>query len=259
MNIPYSIEVHDNLLSVEQNNNLYKYVKNLEFTGVWKPTEKVVFNYTLTSPRSPGDWMLYQSMGVRGTMHRTALASDEASLKNLHVPIYLLWKEINRKLNNQFELTGNPEGMVSNIDMPTPQDPNLTPGWRAYINLVYNVQASRGLGYAHRDTPLEYNDPDTVTMLYVVNPEWYPSWGAELKYYPEDQDGSTGDQQQFNLAGEQKRNYNVGWLDQGRVVSPVPGRLIVYDGRCLHGTLPANGPIEIPSIKIAFRARRKRA
>jgi hypothetical protein len=260
MNIPYSIEVHDNLISSELQAKTYLYVKTkLDFTGVWKPEKEVVFDYKLNSPKTTNDWMIYQSFGRRQQMHRSALSSDEKSLKQLHPQIFLLWQEINRKLDNQFELTGHPEGMTTSIEVPATSDPYLTPGWRAYVNLIYNSHAGHGgNGYAHRDTPLEFNDDTSVTMLYVVNLEWYPSWGGELKYYPEDTEGSTGDQQQFNNSGAQNRNYNIGWLDQGRVVSPVPGRVIIYDGRCLHGTSPAAGPLETPSIKIAFRARRKK-
>ena len=110
--------------------------------------------------------------------------------------------------------------------------------------------------FAHRDNP-NLDQEDLVTMLYVVNPEWYPSWGAELRFYPEDKNSTTGDHQQFNIGSEQSRNFNIGWLDQGRIVSPVPGRLIVYDGRCLHATTASGNPdIETPLIKVAFRARR---
>ena len=55
---------------------------------------------------------------------------------------------------------------------------------------------------------------------------------------------------------QQSRGYNVGWLDQGRIVSPGPGRLIVYDGRCLHATSQAGTGLDNPSVKLAFRARR---
>jgi hypothetical protein len=260
MNIPYNIEVHDNLISPEIHKKTYLYVKTrLDFTGVWQAEKEVVFNYGLGSPKSPNDWMAYQSFGRAPRMHRSALSSDEESLKILHPQIFLLWQEINRSLGNQFELTGHPEGMTSNIKIPDTADPDLEPGWRSYVNLVYNSHAGHGgNGSPHRDTPLEYNDTTSVTMLYVLNNEWYPSWGAELKYYPEDPDGSTGDHQQFSLDPVmQHRDYNIGWLDRGRVVSPVPGRLIIYDGRCLHCTSPAAGPLDNPSIKIAFRARRK--
>ena len=258
MHIPYTIDIYDDLISQEIHKKAYVYVKTkLEFTGVWRAEKEVTFNYGLGSTKSPSDWMLYQSFGRSQIMHRSALASDEQSLKASHLPIFLLWQEINKQLNNQFELTGHPEGMATNIELPEPQDPNLTPGWRAYVNLMYNSHAGHGgNGHIHRDTPLEYNDDTSVTILYVLNTEWYPSWGAELRYYPEDVSGVTNDHQQFG-SHLQQRNYKIGWLDKGKVVSPVPGRTIVYDGRCLHATSTTSSPLETPSIKIAFRARRK--
>jgi hypothetical protein len=258
MNFPYSVEVYDNLINPIIHKKIWSYIKGLEFHGVWAQEPMIEFQYTLDSPKNPNDWMIYQSFGKKPILHRVALASDEPSLKSIHAPIYLLWKELNRQLDNRFELTGNPEGMYTTKNIPDPIDTNLTPGWRAYINANYNSHASRGgQGYAHRDTPLELNDEKTVSILYVANTEWYPSWAGELKFYPEDPTGSTGDHQQFNGSGNQQRGYNIGWLDKGRIVSPVPGRLIIYDGRCLHSTTPAAGPLDTPSVKIMFRAKRK--
>jgi hypothetical protein len=258
MNIPYNIEVYDNLISVKQHNKIWECVKNLTFYGTWLTESQVNFNYTLNSPKTPNDWMVFQTFGRTPKLHRAPLASDEDSLKSRHLPIYLLWKELNTQLGGQYEITGNPEGMRSDVPVPEQTDPDLKLGWRVYVNANYNSHIGRGgQGYVHRDTPLEHNDDKTVTMLYVANPEWYPSWAGELKFYPEDPDGLTGEHQQFNMSDQQQRGYNVGWLDKGRVVSTVPGRLIIYDGRCLHGTVPAGGPLETPSIKIVFRARRK--
>lgn len=258
MNIPYQIEVHDNLLSAEAHKKLWEYIQTLTFCGTWVKEEQVNFNYTLNSPKNPNDWMIYQSIGRTQKLHRAPLASDEAGLKTAALPIYLLWKELNQKLGNQFEITGCPEGMRADSPPPEPVDPALKAGWRVYVNANYNSHAGHGgQGYAHRDTPLEYNDDTTVTMLYVANTEWYPSWAGELKFHPEDPEGLAGDSQQRNSGSIQQRGYNIGWVDQGRVVSPVPGRLIIYDGRCLHSTTPAGGPLESPSVKVAFRARRK--
>lgn len=256
MTIPYHIEVHDNLISKSIQTNIWKHVQELEFYGVWNPEETVRFEYTLSSPRSPGDWMLQQSMKRSARLHRSPLSSDEIGLKSKSLPIYLLWTALNKQLGNQYQLTGNPEGMYSPDPPNPPTDTDLSAGWRAYINATYNAQIYGGQGYAHRDTPLELNDPDTVTMIYFLNLEWYPSWAGEIKFFPEDHKGSSGDHQQFNSGLQQKRGYNIGWVDQGRIVSPVPGRLLIYDGRCLHGTNPTNGPVEMPSIKIVFRAKR---
>ena len=258
MNIPYNIEVHDNLISLKQNIYLWAYIKSLTFYGMWVAEDAVHFEYKLSSPKNPTDWMIYQSHGRQHRLQRAPLASDETSLKKLYLPIYALWTELNSKLDNQYELTGNPEGMYTTKEIPPTVDTDLTPGWRVYINAFYNSHSGHGgQGYVHRDTPLEFNDEKTVTMLYMINPEWYPSWGGELKFYPEDPIGITSDHQQFNGDGNQNRGYNIGWLDQGRIVSHVPGRLVIYDGRCLHSTTLPGAPLEKPSLKLVFRARRK--
>ena len=56
----------------------------------------------------------------------------------------------------------------------------------------------------------------------------------------------------------QQRNYNVGWPDQGKIVSPVPNRVIVYDGRSIHNTNPPTilATAE-PQYRLVFRPRKK--
>jgi len=254
MNLPYRIDVYDNIIDPGMQSKIWDYLQIQEWHQKWLPSKQEVNRYR---PNKGPSWFIAKGMHMGSSMHRCVLASDEDSLKQLHLPVYLLWKEINRKLDNQFSLTGLPEGMYDRETVPpTPTDPNLPTGWRAYVNAAHNVQVA-GNGYAHRDNP-NLTQEDLVTILYVVNKEWYPSWGAELRYYPEDSEGVTQDHQQFNIGAEQSRNFNIGWLDQGRIVSPVPGRLIVYDGRCLHATTASSNPdIETPLIKVAFRARRR--
>jgi hypothetical protein len=258
MNIPYNIEVHDNLVSPVLQSKIWDYIRLQEWYVSWHSLPEKILKYR---PEQGNGWFpLYQARRT-ASMHRCPLASDIESLKP-HLPIYLLWKEINKALGDQFELTGNPEGIICDneaapggpISTPVPKDPDLKTGWRAYVNGIYSSDI-HGNGYVHRDT-FDLDDPNTVTMLYVVNKEWYPSWGAELKYYPEDPTGSTGDHQQFNgYRWQQKRDFKIGWLDYGRIVSPVPGRLIIADGRCMHST--SSSKTEIPSYKVCFRARRK--
>jgi hypothetical protein len=241
MNIPYSIEVYDNLIDSELQSKILDYVQEQEWHQVWLEQPEQLTRYR---PNEGHNWFTTRGFQRGSSMHRCVLAEDEAELKSKHLPVYLLWKELNRKLDNKFELIGEPEGVYDSSKL-----------YRAYVNASHNTQVL-GYGYAHRDNS-NLDDDTSVTMLYVLNAEWYPSWGAELRFYPEDPAGLAKDYQQFNIGREQRRGYNIGWLDQGRIVSPVPGRLIVYDGRCLHGTSPsADVNIDNPSIKLAFRARR---
>ena len=254
MNIPYQIEVHDNIVDTKLQSKMWEYAQQQIWHQQWIPAEEPRTRYY--RPKDGIDWMLPKAMHMSSNMHRCVLASDEHSLKELHLPVYILWQRLNLALGNRFALTGIPEGMWDKETLPPDtKDPNLEPGWRIYMNARHNLQVC-GNSYIHRDNPFLDRD-DFVTMLYVINPEWYPSWGADLRFYPDDQEGVTGDHQQSNGYNQQKRNFKIGWLDQGRIVSPVPNRLVIYDGRCLHATTASNnGDVGTPLIKIAFRAQR---
>lgn len=253
MNIPYNIEVHDGLIDPSMQIKIWDYLQVQEWHTAWRPEPREF--HTFSPCQDPHLWLLPKVENRESVMHRTVFSSDEPGLIKDHLPVYLLWKEINRKLNNRFELTGIPEYMqqpVNDLAPPT-VDPTLEQGWRCYANGVHN-SSIMGPGYVHRDNSI-LEDTTSITMLYVANLEWYPSWAAEIRYYPEDPEGTSGDHQQYNTSGQQQRGYNIGWLDYGRIVSPVPGRVILYDGRCLHATAASRTPINYPSIKIAFRAR----
>lgn len=252
MNIPYPIDVYDNIIPDSSRAAALEYVKSQNWYGYWGALPQQVFHYKLGEDTS---WTALKTAARGGGLHRCTLASDEDSLKSNHLPIYAVWRQLNQQLDNCYELTGNPEDMNDNSVAPPTADPTLEQGWRVYVNGSYNTTVLNN-GYTHRDTPLEHNDDTSVTMLYVLNKEWYPNWGGEIRFYPEDTEGESGDHQQFNWGFQQKRGYNVGWLDHGRIVSTVPGRLIVYDGRCLHAGSPANSVLENPSVKLVFRARK---
>jgi hypothetical protein len=112
-------------------------------------------------------------------------------------------------------------------------------------------------GYVHRDTH-DLSDNTTVTILWIASLEWYPSWGSELILYPEDHEGATGDHQQFNNGqSQQRRNFQIGWQDEGKMICMRPNRLIIYDGRTLHSTQPSrHRHNSIRNMRVAFRARR---
>jgi len=121
-----------------------------------------------------------------------------------------------------------------------------------------------GSGYVHRDNP-GLEDEDSVTILWVANPEWYPSWGGEIIFYPEDPGGITGDHQQFNAPNWTQRpgqlpatrGFKIGWQDEGKMVTFRPNRLVVYDGRTLHSILPTRHRYNsAPNQRIVFRARK---
>lgn len=195
-------------------------------------------------------------------MPRTLFASDEESLKK-HIPIYELWKCINKTFNNEFEIAGKPEGsspenspdqkIKEKYTAPPTQDSTLEQGWRVYANSQPNEHVKRTHG-VHRDQSNE-NIDNTYTCLYVANLEWYPTWFADNMFYTSGH-SETGDDQRYQT-GCQRRGFQIDWGDDCKVVSPKPGRIICYDSRRLHTTRPASIFAESDRKVVAFRLRKK--
>jgi hypothetical protein len=263
-NPPYSIpgvdlpriEVYDDLLDKKTHQRAWEYLIGQLWHHEWTfPANPELQIY------KPSDWddSWINSLTIRRSlsMPRCLFASDETSLQKKHPIIWELWNSINAKLNNRYEITGNPEG-IKWKDYPCPEtaDPTLSKGWRVYANA--STHCGIGVnGYIHRDTS-NLSDETSVTIIWMASPVWYPSWGGELMFYPEDPDGLTGDHQQFNTPGAQQRNFQIGWQDGGRTVSLKPNRLVVYDGRTLHSTLATNHHYNTElHRRIVFRARLK--
>ena len=248
-------EIHDDYLSKEQHEEVYKYLLGCAWHQFWSG-----INPELQLFR-PNDWdhSWVEPATKRSTIGqpRTVFGSDEASVKKSHPIIGKLWDSINAKLNNEYSITGHPEGMVwQALPVPPTEDPTLKQGWRCYANGTRH-DGITGLGHPHRDTP-NLSDDTSVTMIYVASLEWYPSWGSEIILYPEDPDGKSGEHQQFNQSvGQQRRNFNVGWPDDGALISLRPNRLIIYDGRTMHTTHPSsNHNNNVMNMRVVFRARK---
>lgn len=260
---PYSIpgtamphwEVHDKVVDDQFHKTVYEYLLNCSWAQRWSqlPSELQLFK--------PGEWdtsWLDASVAKRTIgQPRAMFGSDYDTTKKRHPIIAELWDKINSHLGNCYEISGTSEGMPwKDYPCPTPTDPDLSTGWRVYANGTHHDLLSLQ-GYAHRDTH-DLSDENSVTMLWVSNLEWYPSWGGEIMLYPEDPTGATGDHQQFNTGShQQRRNFQIGWPDEGRTISLRPNRLIVYDGRTLHSTLPSRHRYNsIMNMRVAFRARK---
>lgn len=254
------VNVYDNLIPDELKKEVWTYINNQTWYATWKPMAQRMHQYVPanvpgafipgTNARLPSMWM-----------HRTCFASDDYSLERDHPLIWKLWCEINRRLGDKYTITGNWEDMSHTPEdhpdwqPPATQDPNLEPGWRVYTNGQLNEFVKRSHGI-HRDT-VDITDDTTRTILYVANLEWYPSWFAECIFYPDDPFGESNDHQQFQKGVGQSLNFNVGWSDEGKIVSPVPGRIIDYDGRTLHTTRPTAVWANEIRKTIAFRVRLK--
>jgi hypothetical protein len=270
-NIMIDVNVYDNVIPEDFRKEVWEYINNQKWYASWKrvspsstyyiPSEQTSlaqFDYRLVTQKLPTMWL-----------HRTVFGSDDYTLERDHPTIWKLWCMINQHLGNLYTIAGPWEDMAStneynpNNDLrgtgawapPTPKDPSLEPGWRAYTNGQPDETLKRSHGI-HKDT-IDVDDDTTRTILYVANLEWYPSWFGEVIFYPDDDKGLTGDHQQFQKGVGQSRNFNIDWLDNGKIVSPVPGRIIDYDGRTLHTTRPTSIWSEGLRITIAFRARKK--
>jgi hypothetical protein len=250
----YTIEVHDNLLPVSAGTRVWEYLSQQKWHVKWKEIPAIPSRIDRYYPKDGKPWLTTTpSFPNCHSFHRCCLGIEESDLRENHPLIATLWDMINKGLGNEYELTGYPEDMFDEEYSKQ----RGTEGWRCYVNGMFG-QANTGQWGPHRDTP-DLDDDSSATILYVVNPEWYPRWGAELVYFPEDPEGISGDYQQFNVGKHgQQRGFNIGWPDLGQIVSPVPGRVIVQDGRALHTTkTPCTGIDSTPNWKIAFRARRK--
>jgi hypothetical protein len=263
---PYSIpgvrmpmvEVYDNLVSPELHKELYDYLLNQVWYLNW-PLVPAELQLYVPNKFDEG-WALSKLLGRYLQFSRCGFGSDENSIQNKHPLVHRLWLEINKKLGNQYEIAGSPEGLVAkDMKCPPTTDPTLKQGWRVYANAsAPGSLAGEGFPHIHRDS-VDLNDDSFVTIIWMANTEWYPTWGGELTFYPEDPEGITGDHQQFTSDSmAQKRNYKIGWPDEGKLVCTKPNRLLVYDGRTLHVTNNSrNNNINQLNRRIVFRARRK--
>jgi len=251
------VQIHDDVIPANLREDVWKYINTLTWYATWKPLAGKTFEYI--PDKSPTTFV--HGMPTRTPvmwMHRACLASDDYSLQENHPIIWDLWTKINQHLGNQYTISGVDEDMSiypddnPNWQPPIPKDPTLKPGWRVYTGgqLNENIKRSHGV---HKDTT-SLDDTTSRTILYVANLEWYPSWFAECIFYP---DGETGDHQQYQKNWyNQGRDFKIGWSDEGKIVSPVPGRIISYEGRTLHTTRPAAVWAKEIRKVIAFRVRK---
>jgi hypothetical protein len=253
-----NIEVHDNLVNQEFHKELYDYLLSQVWYINW-PAVPAELQICIPNKFDEG-WALEKLVEREMQFSRCLFGSDEDSIKNKHPLIYKLWEQINSRLDNKYELTGSPEGMVWNGEgCPPTTDPTLKQGWRVYANgSPPGPLTGDGYPHIHRDT-VDLTDDTTVTIIWMANLVWYPTWGNEIVFYPEDPDGITGDHQQFTSSGvAQKRNFKIGWPDEGKMVCTKPNRLLIYDGRTLHVTNATRHPnINELNRRIIFRAKQK--
>lgn len=250
-----NIKIIDGAIPSELRQNVWEYLLDQQWYVKFKQGGQVV----PFTPRTDGyDFPNKNPIAIHGTkMSRALLASDEKYLKAKHPVINSLWEHINASLGNLYTIRGIPENAPQTMYpewVARTLIPGLDPGWRVYTNgqAQEDIKHSHGI---HRDNP-NLDDDTSVTILYIANPEWYPSWFAECVYYNEDPNNQVGDHQQLQTdVDAQQRNFKIGWSQE--IISPVPGRIICYDSRTLHTTRPAALWAKTIRVAVAFRARLK--
>tara|TARA_B100001093_G_C26650850_1_gene937411 strand:+ start:183 stop:1019 length:837 start_codon:yes stop_codon:yes gene_type:complete len=202
----------------------------------------------------------------RFTMYRHPIGWDDASTCYFSTPVYKLWNTINEKLLNGKGsldeglkegingLTGfkryykNGEDYYTKYGVPRNKVGNL---FVSYINArssdpMSNDRIGKRSGQMHRDTdPRAKPEDPYYSVLFIANKEWYPTWGADLIYYD---DADTGSK-------HWKRGYDLGWAS--KVVSNVPGRIVIYKHNITHSTMAPRIDADEMSLRVAFRIKLK--
>ena len=240
----YDYEVWDNIIDKELQKEVWDYMLNQTFSAGRKDVEypKVGTVLYYTPAESKKEYLNSSIPSLNNQyMHRTVFGDNELDIES-HKPIAKLWKKINSFYGNAFKIDGDPEGVA---------DKRLSKNvWRVYVNAQPDESIKRSHG-VHRDT-IDLNETKNYTLLYIANPEWYPTWFGENIFYEDNIESN--DKQQFQKGFGQSRGFGVG--DPYAVVLPKPGRIILYDGRTLHTTKPVAVWAKQMRYAVVFRIKK---
>lgn len=242
----YSVETYDDIVPDDLRWSVWDYIQNQTFHGTRKDI----------SYPNPGSAIYYKPIDNKKEylddsvpsvnnqyIHRCVFGNSDREVEFKHPTIWKLWKTINKHLDNQFEITGDEEGIA---------DKGLSyPFSRCYCNAQPEETIKRSHG-VHRDT-IDMEETKNFTLLYIANLQWYPTWMAENVFFSDDE--STADTQQFQKGRGQSRGFPVG--EPFKIITPMPGRVILYDGRTLHTTKPCAPWAEHMRYAVVFRIRKK--
>lgn len=240
----YIVETYDNIVSDDLRWRVWEYIQNQTFHATRKdvsyPTPGHIIHYKPIDNKK--EYLDDSVPSVNNQyMHRCVFGDSENELLFKHKVIYELWKEINKSLGYKYDILGDPEGIA---DTP----PRLA---RVYCNAQPEETIKRSHGI-HRDT-IDLEETKHFTMLYIANLQWYPTWMAENVFYSDDD--TTADTQQWQRGYGQSRGFPVGYPYE--IVAPVPGRVVIYDGRALHTTKPCAPWAEQMRYAVVFRIKEK--
>ena len=116
--------------------------------------------------------------------------------------------------------------VLTYLEAVCPDMPPRDECYASYIN-VLKYNDSPGI---HCDAP--YHVDDQCTVLVYLNAEWRPDWGGETIFY-DDQ------------------------LEAKRIVTPKPGRIVIFDGRIPHTGRPPTPKYMFNRYILAFKYMNK--
>lgn len=244
----YHYEVHDNCIDPNLQKKVWDYIQRQKFYASRKdrayPNPGTIVEYYPIENKK--EYLEELSGSVNNQfMHRCIFGDNEMELMN-HPPILELWLAINKFLGNKYKIDGDPEGIA--IKAPKGRSGVTS---RVYVNTQPNEEIKRSHG-VHRDT-VDLSQENNYTLLYIANPEWYPTWFGENIFY--ESDNESNDKQQYQKGFGQSRGFGVG--EPYATILPKPGRIILYDGRTLHTTRPTAVWSNEMRKAVVFRIKRK--
>ena len=238
----YYVEAFDDLIDDNLQKKVWQHILAQSFHATRKdvsyPTPGTIINYIPSENKKEYLDDSFPSVNNQ-YMHRCVFAKRSDDLSN-HPIILELWNKINTHFNNEFEIKGDPEGIADN-------NYNYA---RVYVNAQPQETIKRTHG-VHRDT-IDLDETKHYTMLYIANPEWYPTWFAENVFYEDNEQSE--DKQQYQKGFGQSRGFGIG--EPYLTIRPKSGRIILYDGRTLHTTKPAAPWSPEMRYALVFRLRK---
>jgi hypothetical protein len=218
--ITYPVQIFDDTIDVNLHNHVYAYMQQQTWHVRWYDPPH--------SDYVPATNQYTHPPRQRPSTHRKPMAWNEISLSEQHPIVFELWENLNRVLDNQFIINGDAEWMSYSEKLPENER-----GWRVYANgfgREYEIRSKA----IHRDSNHIDRD-DLFTLVYFMNATWDPQFYGETVFYNEDPEKATGDYTR-KYEKDQSREWPIGWAHT--VVSPRPGRFMLYDSRALHSIRP---------------------
>jgi hypothetical protein len=238
----YTVETYDNVIDPVLRKQVWDYIQQQLFHATRKdisyPEPGSIIMYRPADGKK--EYMDDRIPSVNNQyMHRCVFGDSDQDLE-LHTPIRDLWNTINEHLGNQYEISGDREGIADRKYKFA----------RVYVNAQMDETIKRSHGI-HRDT-IDLDQERHFTLLYMANLEWYPTWMAENVFYADDD--TTGDTQQYQKGMGQSRGFSVGY--PFATVPPLAGRIVLYDGRALHTTKPTAPWAKEMRYAVVFRIKK---